>query len=155
MLRIDRMRNDPAFTTAVLQTAEHLFLAMVETEASGQTIPYVVPMNFVYTAPYIYLHCANKGKKIALLQKNPHIAFSTIQNATVLPDRATTAYSCVCGVGTATIVAEKSEKSRALEALAKRYHAACTMPPSEQELEHTTIIRLDIESLSGKCSPMD
>jgi nitroimidazol reductase NimA-like FMN-containing flavoprotein (pyridoxamine 5'-phosphate oxidase superfamily) len=38
--------------------------------------PYVIPMNFGYHDGILYLHGAQKGKKIAILQKNPRVCIN-------------------------------------------------------------------------------
>ncbi len=37
-------------------------------------ITYIVPINYVYNAPYIYCHSSN-GKKIEMMRKNPEVCF--------------------------------------------------------------------------------
>jgi len=47
--------------------------------ADGTT--YIVPINYVYSAPFIYGHSSN-GKKIEMMRKNPQVCFEVddIQN---------------------------------------------------------------------------
>lgn len=37
-------------------------------------VTYIVPVNYVYSAPYVYCHSA-KGKKIEMMRRNPNVCF--------------------------------------------------------------------------------
>lgn len=67
-----RQVTDPALICAMLDGMETIFIGMHDEPA-----PYVVPVNFGYAFDgdlTFYFHCAQKGYKLELLAKNPHVS---------------------------------------------------------------------------------
>lgn len=48
---------------------------------------------------------------------------------------------------------DTEEKGRALDAIAMRYQARCHVPARPEDIELVAILRIDVESLSGKRRP--
>ncbi len=145
MRRKNLERKDPTFVNDVLQRANEIYIAFQSPDA-----PYVVPLNFVYFEGKIYFHSALQGRKLDCLQYNPKVGFSAAVDIAIIPEKASTIFNSVIGTGHASIVEDVAEKGRALDALAKRYNAACEMPATDKMIEHTAIVRIDIESICGK-----
>ena len=148
MRRTERERLDPAFMHTVLRDAGEIYLALNASDPAGA--PYVLPVNHVFHEGCIYFHCATEGRKLDLLRANPRIGFSTAIDIAV--DGTTTRYRCVCGTGVAERVIDDAEKNRALRAIAARFKAPCTFPVPTEKLATIDIVRIRIESLTGKYS---
>ncbi len=54
----------------ILRQSKVCRLAMVDGDK-----PYMVPMNFGYSDGCLFFHCANQGRKIDVIKKNPNICF--------------------------------------------------------------------------------
>jgi len=115
--------------------------------------PYVVPVCFGYERNVLYFHGNLKGRKIELIKKNNKICFEMETDVEV--KRAEEAcrwgikYMSVIGVGRAYILEKEDEKSHALDLITKRCAGdALSFPKSE--LDKTLVMRVDIESITGK-----
>jgi len=115
--------------------------------------PYVIPVCFGYERNVLYFHSALKGRKLELIKKNNKICFGMETDVEV--KRAEEAcrwgmkYMSVIGVGRAYIVEKEDEKSHALDLITKRCAGdALSFPKSE--LDKTLVMRVDIESITGK-----
>lgn len=148
MRRKEKERTDSAFMTDVLLEADDCSLAM--TGADG---PYVIPVNYVYIDNKLYIHCALSGRKLEMIADDPRVAFTAYAGARILREENSTEYRCVCGFGRAVLVQDMEEKRRALDAIAIRYRASCPAPTPDSAVLRTGVIRVDIESMTGKCSP--
>ncbi len=42
---------------------------------SKDDLPYVIPVNFLYSNERIYVHCAVEGKKLQYIEENPNVCF--------------------------------------------------------------------------------
>lgn len=115
--------------------------------------PYVVPLCFGYDGQALYFHCAPEGRKIELLRKNSKVCFEVdLLEEIIEHDQACRwglRFQSVIGSGTASFLETPEEKRRGLEILMKHYSPKDFTFP-EDILSHTTVIRIDIESISGK-----
>lgn len=89
--------------------------------------PYVIPMNFGYRDGIIYLHGAQKGKKIDILEKDPRVCinFSTdhylrYQNEKVACSWSMRYRSVLC-YGKVEFIQEPEEKVAALDIIMSNY----------------------------------
>ena len=115
--------------------------------------PYVVPVCFGYERNVLYFHGNLKGRKVELIKKNSKICFEMEIDVEV--KRAEEAcdwgikYMSVIGVGRAYILEKEDEKSHALDLITKKYAGnALSFPKSE--MDKTLVMRVDIESITGK-----
>lgn len=144
--------NEEAFFDEVFTAAEDMALAM-----NTGDFPYVIPVNFAQEKTNgtrrIYIHCAPEGHKLDLLRADDRVAFMLHTGVEIDREHSTTIYNCVCGTGLAVLVEDTVEKGRALDAIAMRYHARCHVPARPEDISRVAIIRIDVESLSGKRRP--
>ena len=145
MRRKDREITDPAFMHDVLSEADVVSLAFNTGE-----FPYVLPFNFVLYGDSIFIHCAPEGRKLDLIEHDPRVGFCAAVDIRV--EKTTTRYRSVCGTGVATLVEDETLKIEALKALAAKYQAPCSFPIPERTLAATWVVRVRIESISGKHS---
>ena len=107
----------------------------------------------------VYLHTARVGRTRRSLEANPRVAFTAFELGRLLPAETALAFSAeyrsVVATGRATVVEDPSEARSALRALLVRYapHLAAGRDYRDvttEEMERTSVIRVDLESWSGK-----
>ena len=119
--------------------------------------PYIVPLNFGYKkgAPScLYFHCATKGRKIDIIKKNKRVCFELdTDHKLTTGDSAcdySFLYSSVMGTGEIFIVDNEDERQSGLNCLMKKYTGQEKHSYKTGTMKRTTILRLDIESITGK-----
>ncbi|MBI9083306.1 MAG: pyridoxamine 5'-phosphate oxidase family protein [Desulfobacterales bacterium] len=150
MRRKDKEVIDTAAIEAILAEARICRFAMVDGDR-----PYVVPMCFAHHENALYLHSALKGKKIEVLEKNPNVCFEVDTLLETIESDApcdwSMRYQSVIGFGRAVFVEEEEEKRNALDIIFKRYagrHGTFT----DNKVQATAVIRINIDSMTGKMS---
>ncbi len=134
----------------LLETAQIGVLCTAD--AKGE--PYGVPLNYCYVRDdnALFFHCANEGRKIQNILNNAHVSFVVTGANQIIADRLTTYYESVIVSGTASLVQNVEEKTLRLDQLCAhltpgiewRGDAGCV------HLARTTVVRVDIDSISGK-----
>ena len=118
-------------------------------------IPYVIPLNFGYRENVLYFHTGHKGKKIEILKKNGKVCFEFDINHEIAaaenPCRWGMKYQSVVGFGKASFIDDSKSKERALNIIMAQYGETPSEYP-QTNLERTLIIRVDIESMTGRQS---
>jgi len=107
--------------------------------ADGET--YIVPVNYVYRAPYIYSH-TRKGKKIEMMRRNPKVCFGVdnIQNVF--------RWKSVLAWGEFEEISDIQEKERVMQALIHRIMPFANNPsdhPSHGIAERDSDIGASVE----------
>jgi nitroimidazol reductase NimA-like FMN-containing flavoprotein (pyridoxamine 5'-phosphate oxidase superfamily) len=119
-------------------------------------VPYVVPLNFGYRDGCLYLHCAKEGRKMDMLRANPRICFEIDTNVEVIraekPCDWGMKFASVIGFGTASVLEDPEEKKRGLDTIMEHYGSMPAQPYSEAILQHTAVIRIEMEEMTGKRS---
>ena len=113
MTKRERQVTDPEQIRHILDTAKILHLGL-----SVDNEPYVVPMNYGYTMEdgrlTVYLHCAQRGRKLDMIRENDRVFFEADCELTPfegkVPCQYGLAYSSVMGRGRARIVEDVEEK---------------------------------------------
>lgn len=117
--------------------------------------PYVVPLCFGYDGRALYFHCAKEGRKLDLLRENNRVCFEfDIVEGMVEADQACRwgiRYRSVIGVGMAALIEDLAEKRRALALLMAQY-SRNTFTFPDKAVSSVTVIKVEIESMSGKQS---
>ena len=159
--RQDRAVTDETWIKDFLHRAPYGVLA---TARDGQ--PFINTNLFVYdeAAHAIYLHTARVGRTQANVEANARVCFSLSEMGRLLPaDVAlefSVEYAGVTVFGSATIMTDETEQTRALQMLLDKYFPH--LRPGEdyqaitpEELRITAVYRLDIEAWSGKEKKVD
>jgi hypothetical protein len=115
--------------------------------------PYVVPLNFGYRDGVLYFHCAQKGRKLDMIRRNPNVSFEVESDVEIitgeLPCDWTTHFRSVIGFGKAAVVEDEAEKRLGMDVLMAHHKAK----PGEYEPHNfklATIVRVDIDEMTGK-----
>ncbi|RCX18371.1 hypothetical protein DFR58_105135 [Anaerobacterium chartisolvens] len=151
MRRKDKEITDKQLINDILNKSEVIRLAMVDDGS-----PYLVAMNYAYVDSCLYMHSAKEGRKIDILSKNNKVAFQT--DTGVEPVMKEEACSCsirylsVFGTGKAILIDEKKEKVKALDAIMTKHTGGVEFEYPDKVLGKTMIIKVEIESLTGKKS---
>ncbi len=150
MRRSDRQIIDHAEIESIILSASLCHLSMVD---DGR--PYVVPLNFGYADGALYFHSAPEGRKIDILKKNPAVCFSVVgKYELVTNERAcswTAEFRSVTGTGKAAILTGRAGKEEGLTVLMGQ-HSKENFDFSDEDLEGVVVIKVEIESLTGKSS---
>lgn len=148
MRRKDREITDPATMSEIIQAAEYCTLSMCDGD-----VPYGVIMNYGFAENCFYFHCANEGRKLEILQRNPQVCIQLVGDAEVIlsgaPTTWTTRYRSVVATGLAEIVSTPEEKQNGIDILLKHYSGrGCQFPP--QALDAVTIIKVPVDTITAK-----
>ena len=140
----------------ILDTAKVLHLGLaVDNE------PYVVPMNYGYTMEngklVLYLHSAQKGKKLDMMRANPKVFFEMDCDLVPFegekPCQYGLGYSSIMGCGTAQIVEDVEEKIKAMSALMKT-QTGKDFSFNERLVSIVAVIRIDVVEYTAKPRPI-
>ncbi len=150
MRRKDKEIEDKSAIEEILRQAAVCRIAMCDGDE-----PYVVPMSFGYEDDCLHLHSASEGKKIDILNHNPIVCFELDIGQELVgnenPCKTSLKYRSVIGYGKAVFVEDREEKKRSLDAIMRHYSGE-TYDYQEKSLNEVAIIRIRIESMTGKQS---
>ena len=160
MRRRDRAQDDD-WVRAFLHSGAWGALATV---AEGQ--PFINTQNYVYDeeSNVIYVHGARVGRTRSNLEGGAKVCFSVSEMGRILPDEIalefSVEYAGVTVFGGAKVVEDDVEKARALQLLMDKYAPhlkpnADYRPANQEELDRTSVFRIDIDSWSGKMNVKD
>lgn len=121
----------------------------------AQNRPYIVSVNYVYKDGKIYFHCANKGKKLDHIARNPHVCFEVSSVDKQVFDenvcQSTTRYHSVQVFGEAKVLLEKEEKQQALIALVEKFAQGRSFQPMlASAMDGITVVEIVIDEIHGK-----
>ncbi|MCE5270315.1 pyridoxamine 5'-phosphate oxidase family protein [bacterium] len=152
MRRKEREITDRAEMESILKQAPVFHLGLVDAEG-----PYVVPVNCGYDSAggCLWFHCAREGRKVEALRRDNRVCVEAeLDSRMVTVGRAcdwTMKYRSVIAFGRAALVEDPAEKVRGLDVIMSHYGGP-TGDYHGPSLERTLLVRIDIESLSGKKS---
>ena len=118
--------------------------------------PYGFPISYWFNEEdgHIYFHCAKQGHKIDSINRSDKVSFCVIGMYQNVPEKFTTYFRSVVVFGRASVVSDDKEKRRAIELLADKYSPNEPAEKRDAEIEHEwkvlTLVRIDIEHLTGK-----
>ena len=152
MRKKKRQITDPAAVEAILRKEKVLRLAM---SRDGQ--PYLVPLNYGYEPGHVYVHTGLEGLKLDILRQNPRVCFEVTSGLEIVrgeaPCKWTTRFQSVIGFGRAVLLGDPAEKEAGLRVITAHHAGPGEYEFPEDILASTTVIRVDIESLTGARHP--
>ena len=146
MRRKDREISDLGEIESIIQRADICRLAFCD---RGK--PYVVPLCFGYRRGAVYFHSAREGRKLDMLRNDRRVCFEMDIDQELIRsiDRCSMRYRSVIGSGLARIVEERDVMAEALDLIMRHYRQEPFIY-SEEAVESTIIIKVEIEELTGK-----
>lgn len=149
-MRRSRQQLSEQETLQILDQATSGVLSLIDPDG----MPYGVPISFVREEDHLYFHCAMQGRKLESIKSHPVGSFCVIGADEIVPEKFTTVFLSTMVFGPLRLVKEDDEKRKALILLTEKY---CSNIPEElhqAEIDgtfgRTAVLRLDIQSLSGK-----
>jgi nitroimidazol reductase NimA-like FMN-containing flavoprotein (pyridoxamine 5'-phosphate oxidase superfamily) len=135
----------------IIKKAEVLRVAYTKNQQ-----PYIVPVNFGYKEDAFYFHCANKGKKLEMIESNSNVAFELEGTVELvkgeIPCEFTMTYESVVGTGSASIVYERQEKIIGLNHIMKQYSDEVELKYNKDLVDRIVIVKIDVVEMTGKKS---
>jgi nitroimidazol reductase NimA-like FMN-containing flavoprotein (pyridoxamine 5'-phosphate oxidase superfamily) len=152
MRRKDKELTDIRQAEDILNMGRLCHIAM----ANGDE-PYLVTVNYGYKSGCIYFHSAPEGRKIEMIRNNPNVCFMIYSDDLLVPGENpckdwSMKYRSVIGYGKATILKNHVEKTEGLNILMEHYSKKGPFKFGAKNLEETTVVKIDIENISGKIS---
>jgi len=117
--------------------------------------PYIVPLCFGFKDNTLYFHSAPEGKKIDMLEKNPNVCFEFDIFTQVIKSAKACKwgmkYRSVIGYGKASFITNDDLKRQAFDIIMNQYENGA-FAYEDALISSTVIIKVDIESMTGKAS---
>lgn len=133
----------------LLENGEYGVLATEAEDGGG----YGIPLSYVVDGDKLYFHCAKEGEKLRCIQKEPRVSFVVVGKTQIISEKFTTLYNSIVVKGKASIGIPAEERRHALELILDKYSPAdkeMGMKYLEKAFDHTEIIRVTIENMTGK-----
>ncbi|MBU3931589.1 MAG: pyridoxamine 5'-phosphate oxidase family protein [Proteobacteria bacterium] len=148
MRRSEKEITDQSVIEEIIHGALVCRLALSESDQ-----PHIVPLCFGYQDYTLYFHSASEGKKVDIIKKNPNVCFEfDINTEIVKAEKACQwgmRYKSIIGFGRAVIVENIKEKEKAISIIMNQYSNE-QFQFDEDAIRETTVIKVDIDSMSGK-----
>ncbi len=158
MTKREREITDVNEIKEILNTCSYLHLGLVD-----DGMPYIVPLNYGIIEDeqdghyIIYLHGANKGRKLDVIRKNPNCCFTMERNVEPFEGRMACQYGMVyesiMGTGQVHIVDDVNEKMKGLLALMKTQTGRDDFQFDERMVSIVTVMRIDVAEVTAKRRP--
>jgi uncharacterized protein len=150
MRKTEREIKDIAAIKDILKRAYVCRLALCD-----DNHPYIVPLCFGYKDDALFIHCAREGKKLEIIRKNNNVCFEVDTDHEIIKAEQACKwsfkYKSIIGFGKAVLVEDIEGKRRALDIIMHQF-SADTFDYPEETINRTAIIKIEIESMSGKQS---
>ena len=154
MRRQDKLIADRTEQLRILDDAKVLHVGLIDGDR-----PYVVPMNFGRDGDDLWLHATVAGGlKLECIRSHPQVCVEADHFIRMVTDesacgRWTSHYLSVIGFGSAEIVEDAALKIHGLKVIMRKYSGREDWEFDEAQVAKTAIIRIRLESLTGKRSP--
>jgi nitroimidazol reductase NimA-like FMN-containing flavoprotein (pyridoxamine 5'-phosphate oxidase superfamily) len=117
--------------------------------------PYVVPLNFIYYDGRIFFHCAQKGKKLDCIARNPRVCFEVDEFIGVKdssePCSMSTHYRSVIVFGEARIIEATDRKAEILKELVRKYaKRSADVSIGNADLRRVAVVEILVKAMTGK-----
>ena len=156
MTKRERQVTDPEQIRHILDASKVLRLGLAVNNE-----PYVVPLNYGYILEegklVLYLHSAQRGKKLDMLRANPNVFFEMDCDLAPfdgkLPCQYGMVYSSIMGRGVAHIVEDVEEKKRAMTILMKT-QTGKDFAFVDRLVSMVAVVRVDVAEYTAKHRPL-
>ncbi len=120
--------------------------------------PYCVPVSYVYHADAIWIHCAREGKKIDCIANSDDVCFCVFSDHGPIPEKYSVRYDSVIVFGKASFVRFVPMVEEVLFEISKKYITnddADIARVIQRDLSRVSIIRISVDEITGKRSPVE
>jgi uncharacterized protein len=152
MRRKDREIEKISDIESIITTADVCRVAFAD-----DNTPYIVTLNFGYSGgdkPCFYFHCANEGRKLDLIKKNNYVCFELDTDHMLYGGEEGCdwgmKFRSVVGYGRISEVTDHYSRLAGLDHIMSHYADGNKFTYSEKVFERTTVLRLEIEEMTGK-----
>lgn len=145
------IHTDRQIIEETIRESKICFVAMADTDGT----PYVIPMNFGYQDNVLYLHSAQEGQSISILEKNPKVCISFCSDIQLVYQHPEVACSysmrskSVVGWGSVVFETDYDEKVKALQLIMKQY-ADRAFEFNRPAVQNVKIWKVELEKVSCK-----
>jgi len=144
----------------ILDKAEYGTLALCV-----ENRPYAVPLNFVRIEDDIYFHGALKNKKMKILEQNPNVSFSVVENYALIDSDfsstdglacpATQFFKSVSIDGVAVVEESREVKAEVFEVFMQKFQPKGGYKPFshidyDKALKATALVKIEVEKITCK-----
>lgn len=150
MRRKEKEITDRTFIESIILRSSVCRIALSEDNR-----PYIIPLCFGYKDNTLYFHSAREGKKLDILRKNNNVCFEFDIDHEIMEAKNACEwgmkYRSVIGFGKASVIDDPESKRRTFDIIMQHYSGRSFTYP-EAALKDTVIIKVEIESMTGKKS---
>lgn len=152
MHKTEREIKDEKELITILKNGKFTSIAMCQ-----DMEPYIITLSYGYDEKNnsLYFHAALKGLKLDIIQKNPNVCATVIEDMGYVPDECEQHYRSVVFWGKMYIVEDLQQKKHGLDVLLN--HLETNPDPikkrnvqDDSKYDKITILRLDIQEITGK-----
>lgn len=143
--------NSQAEAEKIIGQSKICFVGFADTDGE----PYVLPMNFGYSAGVIYLHSAPTGTHLDILDRNPRVCITfcvgdklVFQHPEVACSYRMRADSTLCR-GSVVFVEDIDEKTTAMNVMMRQYTNR-EFPYSMPAIRNVKVWKVEVESFSTR-----
>lgn len=117
------IHTDKTFIESVIRQSSLCYVGLADTDGT----PYVLPMNFGYADGIVYLHSAQEGRSISILERNPKVCLTFTTDNTLVYQHPDVACSyrmrskSVVGWGRVVFEEDFDKKTQALNRIMQQY----------------------------------
>ena len=151
MRRSEKAITDVKELQSIIQSAQVCRLALADHDT-----PYIVPMYFGMKGNTLYFHCAQKGRKLDIITRNPVVCFEIEGDLSIVntgkPCNWSTRYASVIGYGTASLVTDPQQKKDALAVIVAHYAPDIVYEFQIKKVDEVAVLKVEITSMTGKKS---
>src|SRR6056297_506371 len=151
MKKVNQEIKDKAELEEILSNSEICRLGFMDKNS-----PYILPFNYGYQDNCIYIHCANKGKKIDLIKQNNYVCIEIEQSARIEKYKKackwTTSYRSLIGYGFVKIITDEEQKRKAMDIIMKHNGASAShdLNYENNKIASMSILKVEITEMTGK-----
>jgi nitroimidazol reductase NimA-like FMN-containing flavoprotein (pyridoxamine 5'-phosphate oxidase superfamily) len=158
---LNYMRTEPRRKDRIMNTKGEMELLLERMPVGRLAVttvdgPYIVALNYIFLEGSIYFHSGQAGRKIEALRADSRVCFLVDDvGPQILHEQGcgiSQIYESVMCFGKAEIVEGPVEKRRILERMVRKFVPKNYpfSPVKDQNIEKTLVVKIVIESMSGK-----
>jgi nitroimidazol reductase NimA-like FMN-containing flavoprotein (pyridoxamine 5'-phosphate oxidase superfamily) len=148
MRRKEREITDRTEIEAIIRSANLMHIALADGD-----MPFLVPVFYGFDGTALYFHSSKVGTKIEIIKRNNNICFEISVNHGIIENEIAcdfeVKHKTVIGIGKAVFTTDEAEKIKGLDLIVAQFTDKKFDYP-KSNLQHTAVIRIDIDSIKGK-----